>query len=446
MFASLLALSRPLLEPFEARDAEIARVLLASGSWSDVDRLIEARGGSSSFTVAASALGQALFGPNEFGARFVTVVAFATTAILVLALAREVGAGSSAPLAALAFILSPLAAANAGFLSPDAVSAAAQSLGVLAALRLFHARGPVGRWRWVLYLAFGFAAVAKGALGLIGLIPVLAVAVARRRRNVASRLWSAPAALAGGIVAGFGIRFSGKAAGGLAGMSHTTALLAILAALLPWSIFCPRLVRVLREWWKTGSRRIADSGLLLAVWIGGGVLATLAAGSERLFCGTPLLVPLAVVFSRVLPGVLRPLKPRCAVALATGLALAFVLAAAGAPRLSKLDDAPRELGRAIRAEADGGAAILDATGFGLSSVGFYAGQERSITRLPRSSVLGVPSPAGLRDREVAPVGGASRTFLLVRAKDAHGLEAFAGYVHPHRDVGGLSLFVVDGIR
>lgn len=174
---SLLLLgTRPLADPDEGRYGEASReMLVARQFWFPT---LDGRPHLTKppLTYWLSAMGMALFGQNEWGARAGLALAFTAWIGAAHSLGRRWGGSDRAGTgAALALATSPLAYAAASVLSTDAFVAAADGVGIACAARALTdpaARRAAVRWMW---LALGTAFLAKGPPGLL---PLAGVALA----------------------------------------------------------------------------------------------------------------------------------------------------------------------------------------------------------------------------------------------------------------------------
>jgi 4-amino-4-deoxy-L-arabinose transferase-like glycosyltransferase len=155
---------RPLTDTSEGRFAEIAREMLASGDWfiptlNHVPHIVKPP--LVNWLMAGS---MAVFGVNEWGARFAGFAAFALTVALVGRLARVLGRPEASGWAALLYGCSagPLTAAT--FPTTDTILTFFETAAALAYLE--HRRGSLVA-RWFFFAAAGAAFLTKGPPALL---------------------------------------------------------------------------------------------------------------------------------------------------------------------------------------------------------------------------------------------------------------------------------------
>jgi 4-amino-4-deoxy-L-arabinose transferase-like glycosyltransferase len=170
LLAFAFAGTRALWEPDEGRYAEAAREMVASGDWL-VPRLQgEAHLTKPPFTYWMTAASLSVFGINEWGARLPLAAAFFGTILCVVALARAWGwRESEARASGLVFATAGLPFACGHILSTDMFLTFWETLGVLAAWRVWAGGAGEERWRAVFWAAFGFAFLTKGPPGWLPL-------------------------------------------------------------------------------------------------------------------------------------------------------------------------------------------------------------------------------------------------------------------------------------
>jgi 4-amino-4-deoxy-L-arabinose transferase-like glycosyltransferase len=177
---SLLALAfqgtRGIFEQDESRYAGIALQMLDSGQWwipeFNAGQPHIAKPPLTYWCVAAS---MALLGRNSWAARLPSALAFVLTGLLVLALARTLGAARpERAVLAWASMLAPFVGAN--LVMPDPLLALFETLAVLGFARSGLVQGERAERRWlrVLWLGLGLAFLAKGTPALL---PLLACAL-----------------------------------------------------------------------------------------------------------------------------------------------------------------------------------------------------------------------------------------------------------------------------
>ncbi len=167
---------RPLVSPDEARYAEVAREMLASGDWI-VPRLNGLRYFEKpplGYWLNAAAI--KLFGENEFAVRFPSALATGLTALLLFVWARKFSEERATPLFATAiFLLSFEVLAIGTFSVLDSVLSLWITAAIIAAF--FACRAQEARKRMLLFilagLACGLAFLTKGFLALV--LPVIVI-------------------------------------------------------------------------------------------------------------------------------------------------------------------------------------------------------------------------------------------------------------------------------
>ncbi|MBT8077742.1 MAG: glycosyltransferase family 39 protein, partial [Gammaproteobacteria bacterium] len=170
----------PLHDTTEARYAEIARVMVASGDWVTPQIAVGvpfwAKPPLSIWFTAASF---ELFGLSEFAARFPVWVLILLVAALVVRLGKVASTTDAAVASAAVFLTTVLGFMSAGMVMTDA----ALTLSTTLSLASFWmaADFPASRWRYLFFVGLGLGLLAKGplALVLVGL-PVLTWALWHR--------------------------------------------------------------------------------------------------------------------------------------------------------------------------------------------------------------------------------------------------------------------------
>ena len=178
--------SRGLYESTEGRYAESAREMLVSG-----DYLVPTLDGRPHWTKPplsywAVAGGMAVFGVNEWGARFANGLAFVLTAFCVAAIADRLWGRSAALAAGLIYATSFYPAYGANALSTDALL----TLFEVAAVAAYLLADPGRRgWIFAMWCFFGLAFLTKGPPGLLPLLPILAWHARREERPRLFDFW-----------------------------------------------------------------------------------------------------------------------------------------------------------------------------------------------------------------------------------------------------------------
>jgi 4-amino-4-deoxy-L-arabinose transferase-like glycosyltransferase len=167
-----------LWEPDEARYGEIAREMVAGGSWIIPHLNYVPYIEKPPLLYWSTAVAFGLLGTNEFAARLVPALSATLGVIVTWWFARRVLDNRRALLAAAILITSPLYAAMAQVLTTDMLLAALMSA---AFFSFFLQWREGGRWWIVLYLSMALAVLTKGPEGV--LLPGLAAAFFLWRRN-----------------------------------------------------------------------------------------------------------------------------------------------------------------------------------------------------------------------------------------------------------------------
>lgn len=318
--------SRGLYETTEGRYAESAREMLETGDWL-VPRLDYAphwtKPPLAYWTIAG---GMALFGTNEWGARFGNAAVFVLTALAVSALAGAMWDRRTGFAAGLIYALSPFAVLAASSVHTDSLLSFWELLAVLCYWRAYRANGSRSAKRWIVGMwgLLGAAFLTKGPPALVVLAAILVFRIylaATGRRGPG--LLSLP-----GIVLMLGV-----------GLSWYVAVAARTPGLLDYFLGTEVFARIATakhgrnpEWYKPlvifVPPLLFGAGTALAAWIaeiarnralfGWASLKRLLKEDERIaFLALWLIVPL-VIFSLAksrLPLYVLPIFP--AVALAT---------------------------------------------------------------------------------------------------------------------------------
>ena len=313
LFAAGLSL-RGLWEPGEAARAEAARQVLLTGQWA-APRLAAGRYlPSAPLSTWSAAVGMALLGVGEAGARLPAAL-WATLAVAALYLL-----GCAWGERRDAFWSALILATSAGFIVqartpfPAPALALATLLGFWGLWRL-TLRRPAGRY--LFWSGAGLAFFAQGPLALV-LLPAAGAAYAllERRRGLLGELfhWRGPAFCLAPCLAWLAwvaIFDTGYLAGLFSAASGWSALwhpLLCLAAFFPWLVFLPW---SLREGGELRTRRPARGrsprpGPLLLVWLAAFVLVPMLPGCDSPQYLAAALAPLALWLGPWLAGSFSP--------------------------------------------------------------------------------------------------------------------------------------------
>ncbi len=167
--------SRGLYETTEGRYAESAREMLETGDWL-VPRLDYAphwtKPPLAYWTIAG---GMALFGTNEWGARFANAAIFVLTVLAVSALARAMWDGRTGFVAGLIYALSPFPLLAASSVHTDLILSFWELLAVLCYWKAYRADGSRSAKRWIVGMwgLLGVAFLTKGPPALVVLAAIL---------------------------------------------------------------------------------------------------------------------------------------------------------------------------------------------------------------------------------------------------------------------------------
>ncbi len=268
-----------LVEPSDARYAEIAREMWTAGDWVFPRLLGILHFHKPPLVYWLSAAGYALLGPTEWGARLCLAVLAAGLAWVVYRFARKHLGPGCAPWAVLMLVTTPAVVGASRMLTTDLLVSLCQAVVLAAWFDLWAGTGGRGS-RIALYLALGAGFLAKGPVAwLVPAAVVLAFCAAHRgqgKRRVPWGLpWGIPLVLAvatpwyayvlwktPGLLDYF---LTSQLAGRLraGGMGHPHPwhyyLLVFPALGLPWLVLAPRGARAL------GGARRATAGFL-ALW------------------------------------------------------------------------------------------------------------------------------------------------------------------------------------
>lgn len=331
----------PLLEPSEARYAEIAREMLVSGDWITPRLNGHKHLHKPPLTYWITAVSMKLFGVNEWGARLPMLFSSLAVVALTFCLARSIFGRTSALLSA------AVLSSTTGFLVLSRMLATDAYLLLFVTAALYCAwQALLGRSnRWILGFWFcaGLGLLTKGPLGLLlPLMPAVAAGLFLRRRAVFRDRplpvrwpWHlAGLALAALIAVPWYVALCrvtpaavpyllGKAVGpvasarGMHGGPPVFYLYVLLGGLFPWSLLLPQaFARLFSPAWggwsapysgeaDGGRERLRAAALFLATaslgWIG--FFSVIPAKLPAYIL--PCFVPLAIVIGPVLAGFLE---------------------------------------------------------------------------------------------------------------------------------------------
>jgi 4-amino-4-deoxy-L-arabinose transferase-like glycosyltransferase len=166
----------PLIGPDEPRYAEVAREMYASGDWI-TPRLGEIKWFEKpALTYWLSAIGYALFGENEFGARFAIAVVATFGVLLLYFFGRRIASARFGYLSAAALVTCGLWPGFARGATFDLPLAVAIEIALFSFFLWESKESQLNRDRlwYVFCFAMGFATLAKGLVGVV--LPLLIVA------------------------------------------------------------------------------------------------------------------------------------------------------------------------------------------------------------------------------------------------------------------------------
>lgn len=358
LFVVLVFLEFPgsyLIEPDEARYAEIPREMLLTGDWVTPRVNQQPYFEKPPLFFWANALSLAVFGESPYAARLTSrLSAVAVAGMLVLALGRWAGAGEGR-LAALIYLSSLLPFALARLNLIDGLFTASVTACLLA-LREFWMRRERGEsgGRWLAAAGASAAAgtLAKGLVGAVlpGLIFVAWALLTRRGRLIREALWSPAPFLFLALTApwfgameranpGFQEFFLFREHFGriTEGAKRTESFFfffpVLLAGFLPWIAFLPRVLRSWRPFTRRVFRERPDETYFL-LWAAAGFLFFTLSRSKLVPYILPMFPALAALWAKALaadPPAKQSILRRVAAATAL-LLLALVLAQPRATR------------------------------------------------------------------------------------------------------------------
>ncbi len=278
---------RTLWESSEARYGEAAREMMELGEW-----LVPHLGGEPHLTKPPLAYwamigGMKVFGVNAWGARFFASLAFLGAILCTVSIARTFDfTERTSNQAGLIYATMVLPFACGHTLTTDVFLVFLETLGVLAAVRVWWGRGNSHAWRWVFWLAFGLAFLTKGPPGWLPLLPLLVWYLIEGRRRETGRLLAPLPILAfmlvsfswyGAVVAQDSSRLSyflkDEIVARVASDKFERAkpvyfyLLVVSVGTAPWVFLWPGVIR--RAWEACASRFASQRGwqLFLLLWV-----------------------------------------------------------------------------------------------------------------------------------------------------------------------------------
>ncbi|HET7452528.1 MAG TPA: phospholipid carrier-dependent glycosyltransferase [Thermoanaerobaculia bacterium] len=347
-----------LLEPDEARYAEIPREMLATGNW-----LVPKLNGVDYFekpplTYWAGAVSIALLGHDPFAARLPERLAIVGTALLLAGALRKRFGERVAALAALIFLSSPLVFACGRTALTDGVLTFAMTITLLALDRFLVAaeKGePAGGAAALTGLGCGLALLDKGLIGVVlpGGAFLLWCLLRRTARPIGTILFSWAPVVCIAVAAPYFIAVE-RAAPGFSKFfwihehfaRYATAeasrpgpawyfVVTFLLGMLPWTLFSSRLGR--RLWWSRRRATVPDaSDLWYALWFSVILVFFSLSHSKLVPYFLPACPAAAVLFARLIDadlesGARTPARPLAFHALFWTVAApaAFLLLASG---------------------------------------------------------------------------------------------------------------------
>jgi 4-amino-4-deoxy-L-arabinose transferase-like glycosyltransferase len=460
--------SRGLYETTEGRYAESALEMVQGGGWLEPTLAGRPHWTKPPLTYWTIAAGIVVVGPNGWGARLASALAFVLTVLLVAAIGETLWDRATGFVAGLVYVSSPFPAAAAAVVSTDTLLALLEVLAVFLYVRSRAEEDPRRARAWIrgMWLAFGLAFLTKGPPALLPLLAIVpSERLARRRPGLAD-----PVGLAGFFVVGCSwYLWAAARHPGLLGYFLGDELVG--RALRnefgrnpewwkPFVVYLPALVLGQGAWLLAGARLFASEGLASprTAW------ARIRRGDAASFLLLWLALPLAVLWLSTsrLPLYVLPLFPPVALAIARGLVrasrravdhalavavpsvLVLVLLKAGAAWAAPASDKDmRLLFEAARQEGGAAAIVRAYEESRLYGLQYYLGG--ALRRVSRSG--GEPwADERLDDAVAEMVRERGRTFVLIsssrRAPElAVALDA-AGLPFRRREVAHRALFVV----
>ena len=183
---------RGLWKPDEGRYTCVALNMIDQGDWL-VPRLNDDKQHFTKPPLAYWAVGASLWGlgRNEWAARFPNSLALVGTILLIAAMGPRLSPRHP-HLAAVIYASSPLVYIAANLVTTDTLLAFWETLAMYGFLEWWHRRETKnhGRWKMLMWAAFGLAFMTKGPPGLLPLLPLLVFAGMRGGRQVVGDLFS----------------------------------------------------------------------------------------------------------------------------------------------------------------------------------------------------------------------------------------------------------------
>jgi len=191
----------PLDDPGEGQHAEIAREAWAEGHWIPLHLAGVRYVDKPPLPYVLAAAAYQIWGVGEWSARLPSVLGAAVAAAATAWLGARLLGPAAGAVAGLAVLSSPLFAAFARYVRPEALFCAAIQLGFLGLLLGRRAGEPERaggdrRWQIAGALALGLATLAKNPLGTAGPLAAIALALALTGQLRPMRAWLSPPAVA----------------------------------------------------------------------------------------------------------------------------------------------------------------------------------------------------------------------------------------------------------
>ena len=329
--------TRGIWDPDEGRYTNVALNMLDSGDWLNPRRNDEVGHWTKPpLTYWAIAASVAAFGQNAWAARLPSALAYLLCVGLAWRIARRLAPGSER-IAAVAYATMPFTVGAAGMITTDYVLSACTGVAMWAFVEArFGERAHPRRWTALMWAAFAFAFLAKGAPALIHLLAALAFdqLMPPHRRNRVLQ-WSGLALFVvlalpwyAAVIAdhpGLFRHFIGDEVvnrvatnefgrhGEWYGWLQVYAPTLLLGS-LPWTPALWRWARALparvRAWRDPRTREHDAPALLLALWLLLPLLVFCLARSRLPLYILPLFLPLAVIIAKQWSQERRGLDPR----------------------------------------------------------------------------------------------------------------------------------------
>jgi len=357
LFVVLVFLEFPgsyLIEPDEARYAEIPREMLQTGDWVTPRINQQPYFEKPPLFYWANAASLALFGENPYAARLASRLSAAAVAgMLALALGRRTGTGEGL-LCALLYLSSLLPFVLARQNLIDGFLTASMTVCLLA-MRAFWMRRERGErgWRWLVLAGAAAAAgtLAKGLVGAVlpGLIFLAWALWTGRARLVREALWSpAPFVFLALTAPWFGAMERANpgfqefflfhehlgrfAEGAKRTRSLFTFVPVVLAGFLPWIAFLPRVVRSFRPLTRRTFRQRPDEAYFL-LWAAVVFLFFTLSRSKLVPYILPMFPALAALWGKALAA--ETATRRAVLGVAAATAAVFLALVVAQPRATR---------------------------------------------------------------------------------------------------------------